>query len=204
MRPHRILAVGAAASLLAGCISVLPKEAPEQLYRFGGGAAAQAASPPTTRFAVQSGVASFERAATGDRILTVTGDQAAYLTGGRWVIAAPALFEAAVTQAFDADQGAARLIARGENVRPDYFLKLDVRTFETQYVHGAGAPPTVVVSVYAALSRQNDRSLAGERTFTASVPATENRIGAIVAAYGQAVAQSLGAMVKWVDAKGVG
>jgi len=206
MRPSRLLAVSVAAALLSGCISLFPKETPEQLYRFGAAASGGAPSPPASgaRFVVQASSIGFERAATSDRILTITGNQAAYIKGGRWVIAAPALFDAAVTEAFEADQGAARLMARGESLRPDYFLKLDVRTFETQYLQGAGAPPTVVVSVHASLSRVSDAGLAGERTFTASVPATQNRAGAIVTAYNQAVVQALGAMTKWVDAKGAG
>jgi cholesterol transport system auxiliary component len=94
-------------------------------------------------------------------------------------------------------------MARGEAVRPDYFLKLDVRTFEARYVNGQGAAPTIVVEVYAALSRPSDRSLTGEHTFTVSVPASENRVSAIAAAFDQAVGQVLGQLVKWVDSQAV-
>lgn len=95
-------------------------------------------------------------------------------------------------------------MARGEAVRPDAFLKLDVRLFEARYEQGPASAPTVVVQVYAALSQPADRALMGEHTFTASVPAGDNRVGAIARAFDQAVGQVLGQLVKWVDAKGAG
>ena len=193
------------ASLLAGCISVLPKEKDAQLYRFGGPSlTAQAAPAAQARFPVQMVPLSFDRAAAGDRILTMTGAEAAYIKGSRWVASANSLFEAAVANAFDADGGAARLLARGEPIHPDYTLKLDVRAFETRYEHGHGAPPTVVIELYAALGQVEGRAPAGERIFRAQVPAAEDRVGAITAAYDQALGKVLGALVAWVDAKGAG
>jgi len=201
----RGLLVALAGCLLAGCITLLPKQKPAQLYRFG------VAAPPVAprsaaqqRFSVSVVPTSFERAAAGDTILTVTGDQAAYIAGARWVASATTLFDAAVTRAFDADGGPARLIPRGEAVRPDYALKLDVLTFETRYDHGLAAPPTVVVEVYAGLIRRSTDVAAApaERIFQASVPASENRAGAIAQAFDAAVVKVLGDLVAWVDAKG--
>jgi cholesterol transport system auxiliary component len=207
MRRLSLAAAGAALVLLCGCVSLFPKEAPAQLYRFGLVAAPASPSPgapASSRFAVQALIIDFNRAAAGDLILTVTGNEAAYIRGARWVSGASTLFEQALASAFDADQGAARLMARGEAVRPDAFLKLDVRVFEARYLQGPGGPPTIVVQVYAALSQPADRALMGERIFTASVPAGDNRVGAIAQAFDQAVAQVLGQLVKWVDAKGAG
>jgi len=207
LRPlARGLAVAVIGGLLVGCISLLPKQKPAQLYRFG------VSAPPAAervasqgRFSVSLVPVSFARAAAGDNILTMTGDQAAYIAGSRWVTSAGSLFDAAVTRAFDADGGAARLIPRGEAVRPDYALKLDVRTFEARYDRGQQAPPTVVVELYAGLiKRSNDPTAAApaERIFQASVPASENRAGAIAQAFDSAVVKVLGEMVVWVDAKG--
>ncbi|HEY2177267.1 MAG TPA: ABC-type transport auxiliary lipoprotein family protein [Caulobacteraceae bacterium] len=114
------------------------------------------------------------------------------------------MFESALTNAFAADAGPARLIARGEQTRPDYVLKLEVRTFEARYLGGQGAAPTAVVTVYAALSRNGDRAISADHVFTASVPASENRVGAITAAYDRAVTQTLSQLARWVDTKGMG
>ncbi len=161
----RGLAVALLALSLAGCISVFPKETPSQLYRFGYDAApARRASPPGgASLAVQAAPTGFDRPAASDAILAITGDQAAYLKGARWVAPATTLFDDALTRAFDANAGPARLIGRGEATRPDYLLKLDVRAFETHYDRGEAAPPTVVVEVYAALTRVSDHDL-GRRT----------------------------------------
>jgi cholesterol transport system auxiliary component len=196
----------AAMLLLGGCVSLFPKAEPAQLYRFGaaGAVPAQPAATPQSRFAVQALIIDFNRSATGDQILTMSGNEAAYIKGARWVSGASTLFEQALANAFDASQGPARLMARGEPVRPDYFLKLDVRVFEARYLQGRGSPPTIVVQVYAALTQPSDRALLGQRLFAASIPATDDRMGAIAAAFDQAVAQVLGQLIKWVDAKGAG
>jgi cholesterol transport system auxiliary component len=59
-----------------------------------------------------------------------------------------------------------------------------------------------VVVVNAAISQPAGRALLNGRMFTATVPASENRVSAIANAYDQAVAQVLGQVVQWVDAKG--
>jgi cholesterol transport system auxiliary component len=201
----RGLTLLAAAGLLAGCISLFPKSDPAQLYRFGTTlppVQEQASSAPP--FGVFLTVTGFDRAAVSDRILTVTGTQAAYIKGSRWVTSAVSLFDTAVQHAFDADQGPARLVGRGETAKSDYVLKMDVHTFEARYVNGPDSAPTIVVEVHAALDRTSDRIAVGDRLFRASVPASENRVTAIAAAYDQAVAKVLGELVAWVDAKGAG
>ena len=198
----RALAALSLAGAVSGCISVLPKEPPAQLYRFGDSAppAATATAPP--RFAVEALPLSFDRPAAGDAILTLTGSEAAYIKGSRWVASAQTLFESALTRAFESPGGAARLIVRGEPSRPDYLLKLNVLRFEAHYDQGQGAAPTIVVDMNATLSRSSDHALAGDRLFQASVPADANRAGAIVAAYDQATRKVLTDLVAWVDAKG--
>ncbi len=197
--------VVAAASVLAGCISLFPKTDPAQLYRFG------TTTPPLQEiasgepsFGVLLVATGFDRAAASDRILTVTGTQAAYIKDARWVTTSVALFDSAVQRAFDADQGPARLVDRAAIARIDYVLKLDVRTFEARYDRGQAVAPTIVVEVHAALDRTHDRTVVGDRSFKASVTASENRVGAIAEAFDQAVASVLGEMVSWVDARGEG
>ncbi|MDB5455921.1 MAG: transporter, partial [Caulobacter sp.] len=191
------LALAVAASL-SGCISLFPKVKPAGLYRFGESAPAAASQPaPGARIGVLKGPTIFTRAAAGDRLLTITGSEAAYVAGARWVSPAGVLFDEAVARAFDAG-GQARLIGRGEAAKADVILRLEVRTFETVYVNGAGAPPEVVIQVRAVLTRAGDRALLGDKLFDARVPASVNRVGAIVAAYDQAVAKALTDTVAWV------
>ncbi len=199
----RSLLVAAATSLLIGCISLFPKADPVQLYRFGATAPlVQETGSGGPGFDVFLTVTGFDRAAANDRILTVTGTQAAYIKGARWVTSAAALFDSAVQHAFDADQGPARLVAQGEIAKADYVLKLDVRTFEARYDNGLDAAPTIVVEVHAALDRTRNQTVVGDRSFKASVTASDNRVGAIAAAFDQNVAEVLGKLAAWVNAQG--
>ena len=200
----RIAAAAMATLCLSGCISLLPKSKPAQLYRFGVGAAGPApARVAGQSFTVRAASLTFERAAASDRILTVNGDETAYIAGSRWVTSAASLFDAAMTGAFERSQGPARLLASGEPAVADYTLKVDVRTFEARYVQGAGSAPTIVVEAYAALVKRGDLT-DQSRLFRAEAPATSNSLSAIAAAFDQAVGKVLDQMVAWVDARGAG
>ncbi len=190
-----------AAIALSGCISLFPKSEPAQLYRFQATMPAQvfAPGPPFGVFRLATG---FPRASGGDRILTMTSNgEAAYIAGARWVSPASVLFEDQVSAAFQSG-GRARLISRGEVIKADLSLKLDVLTFETVYDQGLKSAPVVVVTVRGIMTLNRDRSLVGDRTFTARVRAGDNRVGAIVPAYNQALSQVLGELVAWVNAQG--
>ena len=56
--------------------------------------------------------------------------------------------------------------------------------------------------LHAALNR-SDQSIVGEQIFEASAPAADNRVGAIVAAYNQALGEALGKLVAWTQANAV-
>ena len=194
------LAAPALVLVLSGCISVLPKSKPDQLYSFGlGGGDAPAASPaPKTSAGVLLAVVDFPRASTGDGILTLTGTQNAYIDQSRWVGPASVLFREAVGRAFDRQAQHSWLLARGETGRDALILRLDVRDFEAQYPNGPGSAPTVVVSFRARLSLP-DGTAVDEKTFDARKPAADNRVGPVVEAFDQATADTLKGLVAWTD-----
>ncbi len=203
MTLKRSLALAAAAVTLGlgGCISVFPKTPPAQLYRFddAGDApapAGQAPAPAGARSAISVGRIAFDSAASTDRILTVTGRDAAYIAAARWVSPAPTLFEQALVRAMDRTPGAPQLVPRGLALA---VLSLDVQSFETRYDQGPEAAPSVVVQVHAQLSRADTLALTGERTFLVRVPAADNRVGAIVQAYDEAVRQTLDQLIAWTE-----
>jgi cholesterol transport system auxiliary component len=135
--------------------------------------------------------------------LTVTGSQAAFIADARWVEPAALMFDEAVDAAFD-QPGSPRLGVRGESLGARASLRLQVRRFETDYDHGPGAAPAVSVVVNAVLIRNADSRLAGEKLFEVRAPAQDNRVGAIVAAYNQAVAQATGEIRDWTAATAAG
>ena len=193
-----LAALAIAAVGLSGCISLFPKTEPSQLYRLQTSVEPQAA-PAGPVFGVLRLSTGFPRAAAGDRILTVSpGGEAAYIAGARWVSPAAVMFDELTAQAFQGGSRA-RLITRGDVVKADYTLKLDVHGFEAVYDQGPKAPPLVLVSVRGVITSSGDRALVGDRTFTAKVRAADNRVSAIVPAYDAAVSQVLGEVVGWVN-----
>lgn len=192
-------ALALAAIALSGCISLFPKAEPAQLYRFEAAAPAPSAATGPVFGVLRLGT-SFPRASAGDRILTVNDKgEAAYIASARWVSPASVLFDEEVATAFQG-AGRARLIGRGEVIKADYSLKLDVTTFEAHYDRGPKAAPEILVSVRGVITRNRDRALVGEQVFSARVRASENRVSAIVPAFNTALTQVLGQLVAWVNA----
>jgi cholesterol transport system auxiliary component len=198
-RLTRLAAAGAAALLLSGCVSLLPKSKPADLYRFGQAVSAETVGAPGGQVGVFRTIATFQRETAGDRLLTITAGKAAYIAETRWVAPAAVLWDEAVLAAFDADPGPVRIISRGEPASAAYVLRLDVRNFETHYEHGPKAAPTVVVRVRGALTAGSGGGLVSERMFEKRVTAADNRVSAIVPAYDKAVAELLGEVVAWTS-----
>lgn len=198
-----LAALAVAALGLSGCISLFPKAEPSQLYRLEA-KAAPAAAPAGRPFGVLRLTTGFPRASAGDRILTVSGGgQAAYIAGARWVSPASVMFDEQTALAFQTG-GRARLITRGDVVMADYTLKLDVHAFEAIYDRGPKAAPEIVITVRGVITDAGDRTLVGDRTFTARVRAGDNRVSAIVPAFDRALSQVLNELVGWVNAVDTG
>ena len=176
---------------LGGCISVFPKAKPVQLYSFGTAVPAPAGAAAAAGVTVAKGATVFPPAVAGDQLLTATGSEQAYIGGARWVGPAALLFDAALMKAFNAP-GSPRLVERGEPLKANSTLRLDVRTFEARY-----PGPTVTVQVRATLIRNADRTIAGEKMFEANVPASDNRQTAIVAGFDSAVGKVIGDIRDW-------
>ncbi len=199
----RLSLAATAAIVLSGCITLLPKTKPVDLYRFGGSGAAVSASAVTGTVGVFRASSLFQREAGGDQLVTITDGRVAYLSETRWVAPAAVLWDAAVLTAFDADSGPTRLISRGEAGKVDYVLRLDVRNFETRYDKGPKAAPSVVVRVRASLTSGSNRTLTGERIFESQVTAADNRVSEIIPAYDRAVAEVLKEIVVWTNATAI-
>jgi cholesterol transport system auxiliary component len=190
---------------LAGCISLFPKVPPVQLYRFGVSPPAGAPAPESGRIVyVQRSMTGFTSPAAGDRMLTVDGDQTAYIAGARWASSATELFDEAETQAFEAAGGPVRLLRAGDPASPQANLRLDVQTFEVRYLAGPNAAPTVVIEVHALLVSVNDRKVLGDETFESQAQASDNRVSAIVQAFDGATNDLLGKVIGWTDQRAAG
>jgi cholesterol transport system auxiliary component len=134
--------------------------------------------------------------AAGDRILTVSGQEAAFVARARWLEPASLMFDQAVTDAFD-QPGSPRLESFSADLNAKATLRLSVRQFQADYDQGQGAAPVVEVTVDAVLVNHADRTILAEKLFETRQRASDNRVGAIVQAYDGAVAQTVGAIRDW-------
>ena len=135
-QPRQFVALGLSLGLalsLTGCITLFPKTKPVQLYRFGQEAEASSSEPAKSVIPVLKGQTRFDRASSGDRILTLTGQKSAYIADARWLDSASTLFDAALVNRFAQDKGAARLVRGGDGADTVLSLNLDVRAFEVRY-----------------------------------------------------------------------
>ena len=204
MRLYRTLVhagvLAVACMALAGCVSLLPKAKPADMYRFGAAPAVQTdASAPVQPGSINiaQGPVNFDTPASNDRILTMTGPNAAYVANARWISPAPALFGEALLRAFETTPGAPRLLAHAAPQLAPTSLSVDVQAFEARYDQGADAPPSIVVVLHATLYSQKDRSIVAERTFSVAQRAGDNRVSAIVGAFNTAVQQILAGLITW-------
>jgi cholesterol transport system auxiliary component len=194
----RLSAVTATVAVLGGC-SLLATPDPVQLYRFGAGA--EVGDGPVLADPVQVALRriEFPAASKGDRMLGITGTEAAYIAGARWVSPAEDLYAQSLQETFLSQASRVRLIGRRELTPTARALDIDVRTFEARYEQ-PGAVPLIVISATARMLRLPERTVVSERTFTVSQPASANRVSSIVAAFDIASRDLNSQIVDWTEA----
>lgn len=194
----RTMVLSSAAALALSACALLSTPDPVQLYRFGAPENAAAVQLPIGAVDVAVRRVTFPESAEGDRILTVTGVEAAYLAGARWTEPAPDLFAAALDAAVTERGGRVRLLGARDLTQGDLALDVDVGTFETRYA-APGSPPTVVMTARARLVTLPDRQIAAERAFSVERPVAENRVAPIVQAYDAASRDLTGQIAAWLN-----
>jgi len=183
---------------LCSCVTLFPKTKPIQLYTFGQLPPPQHLSKRPDAVGVVLGAVTMPNAVVGDQILTLNGQQAAYIAGARWVIPAGLMIQGDAERAFEARSQRVRLLHRGDLGAAAALLHLDIGDFEARY-DTPGSAPTVVVSVRATLTRPVGPLIA-EQTFTSRQTADDNRIAPIATAFDKATIDVLGQVVDWTDA----
>jgi cholesterol transport system auxiliary component len=173
---------------LTGCALMGGGGKPATFYQIGGGAAA--AYPSAEAAAVGPVVilyagSSFDRQTQGDRILTSTGNQAAYIAEARWIAPAQEMFDSEAVSHLESGPVPLQVVRAGAPPKPQYVLAIDVRRFEADYTSGSGVPD-VIIDARAKLMRAADRQIVGDWPVTAREPARVNRVSEIVAAFDRA------------------
>ena len=193
----RPLAATVATMALSAC-ALLSTPDPVQTYRFGGAPAATSAAAVASPVQVTLRRVEFPEAVEGDKLLGVTGTEAAYIAGARWVSPAADLYMESIENAFAAQATRVRLIGPRELTRGQRSLDIDVRSFEARY-DAPGATPTIVVTARARMLVLPERTVSAERVFTVEQPATANRVSSIVEAFDLATRDLNTQIVAWTD-----
>ena len=194
----RPLAATVATMALSAC-ALLSTPDPVQTYRFGGAAAASSGAVVASPVQVTLRRVEFPEAVEGDKLLGVTGTEAAYIAGARWVSPAADLYMESIENAFAAQATRVRLIGPRELTRGQRSLDIDIRSFEARY-DAPGLAPTIVVTARARMLVLPERTVSAERVFTVEQPATANRVSSIVEAFDLATRDLNTQIVAWTDA----
>ena len=193
---NRMMKLAASAAVLglslSGCINVLPKTKPVNLYRFGftppEGTATPTAAIPV---ALSLGAIQFPMDSAGDRVTTVEDNQISYVAQARWTAPVQSLFNDAVSEGFARSDGQVRLDNRGLTMAP-YRLDISVRRFETVYTHNK---PTVSVALDARIIRMSDKAIVGQKFITEEIDTKRNNMEVMVDGYNQATTAAVNDLV---------
>jgi cholesterol transport system auxiliary component len=204
MRPVRsikpaLIALAAAVSVSA-CVSLLPESTPSAIYRLSSPEPGAWTSEAPTVIAIVPPQA--PRGLAGDEIAIQMADgHIAYLAASRWIAPAPRILQTLIVDTFNASGTGLAPILPEDGVRADYELRLDLREFEAVYDQGDNRAPLIRVRLTARLVARDGRRLAGSNVFAGEARATDNRVGAIIAAFDQASGALSRDLSEWTAAQ---
>ncbi len=205
MKTLKTAAVLGAAIALTGCVTLLPKTKPAQLYRFGytpemveqkaeaAGTAGRAFGMAPT--GIVFGTVTFPQDSAGDRIVTVEGSEVAYVAEARWTSAASGLFKDAISTGFARGGQTVTLEPRGPTAA-NFRLDISVRKFETDYKRNR---PTVSVALDARLIRLSDRMVVGQKFISADIPVRKSDMSLMADGYNQATTQVVTSLIDFSE-----
>jgi len=189
------VALLAAAAVLAACSLGLRSNAPPvQSYVLRAG---EAAPQPARRVRGSASLrVLYPTAASGlgsDRIVLLQSDhRLSYYAASRWAAPLPSMVEELAVDTLRR-AGTWDAVEDSSGVLPaQYFLQIDIRRFEADYT-GTSGPPLVQVALDCTLGhRGGEQELVASFLVARTVRASENRLGAVVAAFEQAASDALG------------
>jgi cholesterol transport system auxiliary component len=189
------------ALLLGGCAGNLLRsdaEAPDT-FRLGfaatTAAATASATPSTSGLAIAVARPRAAAAIDTDRIAVLSaGNRFDYYAAARWAESAPLMLQQNLVSALAAmAQFGGGVMTAPARVPTELLLDVELRRFEVMTAGpdaaSAGAAPVVHVQVQASLVDSRRAARVTSFVSEAAVPASENRLGAVVAAFDRANAQ---------------
>jgi cholesterol transport system auxiliary component len=115
-----------------------------------------------------------------------------YYAGAMWGDTAPHIIQYFLVSSLQRTNKFHSITSEQGRASSDYVLDIDLQDFQAEY--GASPQPTAHVSLAVSLSRIKDRKLIGNWRISAAIPASDNRLGAVIEAF-QAASQQVVAQV---------
>jgi cholesterol transport system auxiliary component len=177
------------ATLLSACGSLLQSKVEEpQVYRL------QPSTAPTAAVAYSAELAVSMPTATPGldtaRIAVLrAGNQLDYFYGARWGGTTPQVVQSFLVALLQSQQAYKSAVAENSRVDPDYVLDVEVRDFQAEY-RSEDSAPIAHISLMATLINIKSRAAVAQLRSSATVTATDNRLGAVVAAFQSALQQA--------------
>lgn len=192
----RLAAASCALLSLSACASLLGGGDKAVLYRLGGNIPPPHASP-AGGVPVRIVRPDLPPGADGDRILTITGREAAHVANSRWVGPAPDLLRQTIAAAVARTAGPAYVLNGGGS--PRFVLSTGFTQFAAFYDSGADTPPLVRIAAQTELRRSGDDQPIAVAVHSAEQRASDNRVSAITEAFDAASLRISGDIAGWLQ-----
>ncbi|PIW28465.1 MAG: hypothetical protein COW29_09065 [Rhodobacterales bacterium CG15_BIG_FIL_POST_REV_8_21_14_020_59_13] len=184
------------ATLLAGCISLLPENTPSTVYRLSTPEPSGELRDAAVIVGVQRPLT--PRALSGDQIaLSQDRGELVFAEGAEWITPVPRLVQDLIVESMDAFEPSLIASRPEDGVRAEFELATELRSFEANYLDGPDAAPTAVVRMRARLIRISDRRLVAVEAIGAQAVSRSPRIGDIVAAFDAASQEATANVAQW-------
>lgn len=184
------------ATLLAGCISLLPENIPSTVYRLSTPEPSGELRNEAVIVGVQRPLT--PRALSGAQIaLSQDRGQLVFAEGAEWITPVPRLVQDLIVESMDAFEPLLIASRPEDGVRAEFELATELRSFEANYLNGPNAAPTAVVRMRTRLIRMSDRRLIAVEAIGAQAVARSPRIGDIVAAFDAAAQEAAANVAQW-------
>jgi cholesterol transport system auxiliary component len=139
-----------------------------------------------------------------DRIVLLRSDRRFdFYAASRWAASAPDLLESVLVDQLRGSGAFSAVFDDSTPYAPHYNLRCTLARFESDYSAGGsgsgGRAPTVQVALDCTFGRHRDRELLGTFTARGSAPASDDRLGAVVAAFEAATAQAVTQLEKEIS-----
>lgn len=123
-----------------------------------------------------------------------------FYAASQWAAPAPDIVAGVMVDALRAGGSFSAVFDDHSPYAPRYNLRCGLRRFEADYTETNGGAPTVHVALDCTLGRHRDRTLLGNFIVDGAAPASDDRLGAVIAAFDTATQSAMQALVKQIDA----